>query len=161
MRVNSTILQFSGVGQINTGWLKYMEKYYLNNESFTINPTILNITRDSDQAIINNSKILWDYYDFQGNYHSSWNNTKVSLQHYPNDQMFIYFNIHVWINETTSFSMYFAILVIRDFNEIPIFGTTYPSSRNWRWLMAPILTGASCGIVIVGVLAFVMTRRKD
>ncbi len=100
-------IYFEGKSYIGSGW---QEREARRNEVST-KPFITNITALLDNRTLIAKNILWEIYDYRGNYHQLWNKTIDFTRGY-NDNNILYYNVHVWIEEDIDFRIDVRFLMV-------------------------------------------------
>ena len=84
---------YVGIGVITTPWKK--DDCY--KRAFLIQIYISNISQYENEIIPN--LIIWEYYDFNGNYHIEYNTSKISIGREYEDRTELFFKITMFLDE--------------------------------------------------------------
>jgi len=92
---NENLNEFRGIGLITSNWTKKL----CFKKALLVQLSLVNITALLNFNIIKPKLIIWEWYDFSGDYHIQYNVTKISIGRNFNDRSELYYNFYVFIDK--------------------------------------------------------------
>ncbi len=148
-------IYFEGTNYIGSGW----QEREAREIEVSTKPFIANITALSDNRTLTAKNILWEIYDYHGNYHQLWNST-IDFTRGFNDNNILLYNVHVWIEEDIDFRIDVRFYMVSDaltpILTIPNIDSESPSANGMISFSLLILAS----VVFLVSVFYLKSRRK-